>query len=69
MTLQTINNAIGTGNVNNVYRTRIVFEFPTHNEIFPSWDEDITGNKYTTAKPASCGQLYNSPGNTMVPDG
>jgi len=69
ITLATINNVIATGDLTNVQRTRFVFEFPTHNEIFPSWDEDVTGNKFTDANPASCGQLYNGPGNVMTPSG
>lgn len=69
ITLATINNDIETGLLTNLQRTRIVFEFATHNEIFPSWDEDVTGTKATVSKPASCGGLYNGPGTTMIPDG
>lgn len=43
VTLATINNIIASGRLTNTARTRIVFEFMTHNEIFPSWDEDVTG--------------------------
>jgi hypothetical protein len=38
-------NDIEESNPYNDKRTRIVFEFLTHNGAFNSWDEDPTGNK------------------------
>ncbi|KAL4501728.1 hypothetical protein ABPG72_018779 [Tetrahymena utriculariae] len=60
------NNPIESGQLSYNKRTRIIFEFMTHNEIFASWDEDVTGNKYTTAQPAGCGGMYNG-ANYFIP--
>ncbi|KAL4449717.1 hypothetical protein ABPG74_008090 [Tetrahymena malaccensis] len=59
VTLATVNNPIASGLQTSPSRTRIVFQFQTHNGVFPSWDEDPTGQKLTQAGQASCGGMYN----------
>ncbi|EWS71333.1 hypothetical protein TTHERM_000331066 (macronuclear) [Tetrahymena thermophila SB210] len=70
VTLATVNNPIASGLLTSTSRTRIVFQFQTHNGIFPSWDEDPTGQKLTTAGAASCGGMYNGIfGTPFIPAG
>ncbi|EGR29559.1 hypothetical protein IMG5_153310 [Ichthyophthirius multifiliis] len=59
ITLATTGNDIEVSDPSNPFRTRMVFEFLTHNGVFRSWDEDPTGNKLSQTGPAACGTLFN----------
>jgi hypothetical protein len=59
-TLQTTNNAIAPGQTTNNQRSRILFDFPTHNENDVMWERDVSGgNAVNDFNQVSCNGMYN----------
>jgi hypothetical protein len=69
-TLQTTNNAISSGLITNPQRSRILFDFPTHNENDNMWELDVSGgNAASVFNQVSCNGMYNGNTKPLNPSG